>query len=548
MRKQFIKIGSSIYGRAVILILSMSIIFFIFLAFLLMSFNQRYVSHILQGCGNRVSVIVNHALNQSMLLNDNTELLELMHSISEMEDIAGINIYNNSGELRHTSYGSPTQAILQPGRSLCSNCHADQDPGKLSDETHCAYSSRIDGEHILTTLSPILNNPSCSSSDCHIHSPDEEILGLQEVHMSLSEVDKELTRSIYDYFLLVSLFLSIIVLILLYFTKRSIHKPLERIVDASRRVAEGNMSIRLPEESFKLADMKQVGRALNDMLEEIAAANSQQMKWSHELESKVQERTEDLQRAQSELVQIERMASLGKLSSAVAHEINNPLAGVLTYTKLVSRKLKHRAAYGEHYGDLLDHLSMIEKETKRCGEIVRGLLDFSRGDQVAAEICSVNKILDETAMLMHHSFEIAEVNFSVDFQAPNDRIICNANQIKQACIAVLVNAMESCDAEGAVSFTSLNNENDEFVIQIEDNGIGIAAGDISHIFEPFFSRKLDTSGTGLGLAVTYGIIQRHKGRIQVDSVLGKGSTFLFILPLHVEMEVRDAKSLINSRS
>ncbi len=180
---------------------------------------------------------------------------------------------------------------------------------------------------------------------------------------------------------------------------------------------------------------------------------------------------------------------------------------------------------------MLKHLKIIETETKRCGDIVKGLLDFSRKDQENFNVQHLNKVLKETYDLMAHQMKMENILFNSDFSALSDLIYCSENQIKQACVAILVNASEAVLENGEILMRTFNPDPDNIKIEIIDNGSGITPEDIPHIFEPFFSAKHKASGIGLGLAIAHGIIISHKGRIEVDSKLGKGTIISVILPL-----------------
>jgi two-component system NtrC family sensor kinase len=180
---------------------------------------------------------------------------------------------------------------------------------------------------------------------------------------------------------------------------------------------------------------------------------------------------------------------------------------------------------------MLKHLKLIENETKRCGDIVKGLLDFSRKNQDGFEQKHLHEVLMETYELMSHPMKIANVSFLADFTAKPDLIYGSPNQIKQACIGILVNATEAVSENGEVLFRTMNPDEEHIRIEISDNGVGINEEDISHIFEPFFSTKENASGIGLGLAIVHGIIQNHKGKVEVKSDRGKGTTISITLPL-----------------
>jgi len=267
------------------------------------------------------------------------------------------------------------------------------------------------------------------------------------------------------------------------------------------------------------------------MLDNIDTVTNELQNWSQQLEYKVQKKSEELSEAQNELIHVERIASLGKLSSSVAHEINNPLSGILIYTKLIYKQLNGPDFHHTKKESILKHLKFIENETKRCGDIVKGLLDFSRKDQDDFEVANLHQLLNATYALMTHSIKIADINFITDFKASNDQIFCSPNQIKQAGIALLVNASEAIKENGEIIIRTMNPDEDTIQVEIIDNGFGISAEDITHIFEPFFSTKRDASGIGLGLSIVHGIVESHKAKIEVDSELGKGTTMRIIFPL-----------------
>ena len=274
-----------------------------------------------------------------------------------------------------------------------------------------------------------------------------------------------------------------------------------------------------------------VSYAINDMLDNLQTATNELQNWSHQLEYKVQKKSEELGQVQNELMNIERIASLGKLSLSVAHEINNPLSGILIYAKLISKQLNNQELTPTKKESMLKHLKLIESETKRCGDIVKGLLDFSRKDQNDFEPRHLHDILFETYELMSHSMKVANINFLSDFSAKTDLIFCSPNQIKQVCVAILVNASEAVTENGEILIRTLNPDDQHIRIEIVDNGVGISDEDIPHIFEPFFSTKEKASGIGLGLAIVHGIVQSHKGKTDVKSERGKGATILITLPL-----------------
>jgi len=293
----------------------------------------------------------------------------------------------------------------------------------------------------------------------------------------------------------------------------------------------GDRTVRLKTPPNQLSDLRMVSRAFNKMLDNLQSASDELENWSQQLEYKVQKKSEEISEIQNELIHIERIASLGKLSSSVAHEINNPLSGVLTYTKLVQKHLRKLEMNDEEKKSMLRYLNVIEDETKRCGDIVKGLLDFSRSDKVDFKALHLHRVLKETYTLIEHQMKIGNILFQTDFSATKDLILCNGNQVKQAGIAILMNASEAILENGIILIRTSNPDDAHILLEITDNGSGIAKEDIPHIFEPFFSTKEKASGIGLGLAIVHGIVQSHNGKIEVESELGKGTTVFIQLPL-----------------
>lgn len=487
--------------------------------------------------GDNLSSIVEGSLYYSMLENDKAMLQRTLYTISTMSGIDEVNMYDNRDSLAFTSTFTEKGSAGNPN---CGACH--DDFGSMFPSTEKSY--RIVGEmkdcgilqtnnssRYLLIRKPILNEESCYTAACHAHGVNDVVLGSLIIKLPLDKLDAVENKSTADFLLLVSLITAILMTFLIVFTRKKIKNPLYSIIQASEAVSRGDKSIRLEIKPNLLDDLSKVSLAFNNMLDNIDSATTELQNWSQQLEYKVQRKTEELLQAQNELIHVERIASLGKLSSSVAHEINNPLSGILVYTKLIYKQLNNSDFSHQKKESILKHLKLIETETKRCGDIVKGLLDFSREDQDDFELTNLHPLLEATYSLMTHSIKIADINFLTDFRAKFDQIFCSPNQIKQANVAILVNATEAIGENGEIIIRTSNPDEETIRIDISDNGFGIAPEDMSHIFEPFFSTKHSTSGIGLGLAIVHGIIENHKGKITVDSEIGKGTTISIIFPL-----------------
>lgn len=532
-----LKFRSSIYGQVVWTITILSLFLFLSFGVIFRSVNEEYLNTVIQQNGNNIGSIVEGALYYSMLKNDRSALQNTIDVINTMPGIEDVNMYDNQDNLVHSSFSADTVGHNNPN---CKDCHENivtMFPRKeksfriINIDHGCKMSQKDYDYRILLIRSPILNEKSCYTAACHAHSKSEEVLGSFVIRIPLEDLDEAVAESSTDFFLLAALTTFLLVVFLILFTRKKVKHPLNAIIKASEAVSKGDNSSRLEIKPNQLYDMKLVSTAFNNMLDNIQTATNELQNWSQQLEYKVQKKSEELSEMQSELIHVERIASLGKLSSSVAHEINNPLSGILTYTKLVQKQLNKPEFDATIKESILKYLKVIEIETKRCGDIVKGLLEFSRKDQKDFKTKHLHTILEEAYTLMTHQMKMANIGFQTNFSAKWDLINCSENQIKQACVAIILNASEAVLENGEIIMTTSNPDADNIKIEISDNGVGIAPEDIPHIFEPFFSNKQKASGIGLGLAIVHGIVKSHNGRVEVDSELGKRTTISVILPI-----------------
>ena len=535
--KKYIKFRSSIYSRVVYIITLSSIILFFSFGVIFRSVYEQNLNTVIRQNGNNVGSIVEGSLYHSMLENDKSALQSTLDIINTMSGIDDVNMYDARDSLVYSSFSSDTATHSNPD---CLSCHkniqsmfsrTEKSYRIINIKSECSMYKNDNSHRHLLIRSPILNEKSCYTSSCHAHPASETVLGSLIIKIPLYDLDNAVEKSSAKFYLLATIITILLIISLILFTRKKIKNPLNDIIKASIAVANGNKNTRLEIKPDQLDDMRMVSQAFNDMLDNLQSATEELKNWSQQLEYKVQKKSEELGAAQNELIQIERIASLGKLSSSVAHEINNPLSGILVYTKLIYKQLSNPELSASKKESILKHLKLIENETKRCGEIVKGLLDFSRKDQEDFESKHLNKILQETYELMTHPIKITGISFLTDFSAKSDLIFCSPNQIKQACVAIIVNASEAVLENGEILISTINPDEDTIRFGISDNGIGIPEDDIPHVFEPFFSTKHDTSGIGLGLAIVHGIVKSHNGKIEVKSEPGKGTTISVTLPL-----------------
>jgi len=535
--RNIIRFRSSIYGRVVFIITGSLIIVFVLFNLIFRSVYMDFYNRTISQNGDNISSIIEGSLYYSMLENDKAMLQRTVDIIGTMSGIDEVNLYDDTNQPAYSSVHREENCHCDPN---CISCHpemssrfssAEKSYMVVGDVPECGIHQQVPGIRHLVISQPILNEPSCYTAACHAHNENDRVLGSLLVTMPLKDLDAFSVKSSTDFMLLALLIIAVLVTFLVIFTRKRIKDPLNSIVRASEAVSSGNTSIRLDIEPNLLDDMRLVSVAFNNMLDKMDAATNELQNWSQQLEYKVQKKSEELSEAQNELIHVERIASLGKLSSSVAHEINNPLSGILIYNKLIYKQLNTEEFYHPKKESILKNLKLIETETKRCGDIVRGLLDFSRKDREDFEPVHLHQLLDETYRLMIHSIKIADISFVTEFGAGNDLIICSPNQVKQACVALLVNATEAVQEQGEIVIRTTNPDKQHITITVADNGTGISRENLPHIFEPFFSTKRDVSGIGLGLSIVHGIVENHKGHIEVKSEPGQGTAIEITFPL-----------------
>ncbi|MGM0382831.1 MAG: sensor histidine kinase, partial [Thermodesulfobacteriota bacterium] len=237
--------------------------------------------------------------------------------------------------------------------------------------------------------------------------------------------------------------------------------------------------------------------------------------------------------AENRLIQSEKQASIGKLAAGVAHEINNPLTGVLTYTHMLLRRK-------DIEDDIRSDLQIIAESTERVRNIVKSLLDFSRQTKLDKESIEINKLVSSAISLMENQALVKGVSITFSPGENLPMLTLDRSQFQSVLLNIIINALDATEPGGSITIhtataVSAGDSGHRGVeITIADTGSGIPPDNLDKLFDPFFSTKEVGQGTGLGLSVSYGIIQRHGGTIRVQSELEKGSTFFIWIPIEEE--------------
>ena len=571
----------------------------------------------------QLSETIKSSTHYDMLENRRESLHRQIEAIGRQQGIEAVRVFNREGRIVFSSEPSEIGRAVDKRAQACYACHAEGRPlERLPQSARSRTFTATDGHRVLGTINPIHNEPGCASAACHAHDARDTVLGVLDVSVSLADVDRNITRSQRRMAGLTAGALAASGLLLWWLNRSLVLRPVSALVAATRRIAEGDLTVTVPATArHELGDL---ARAFNEM-------------------------TRRLAEAQRQLTQADKLASVGRLAAGVAHEINNPLTGVLTYASLLLKQAEDPG--------VREDLAVIVRETKRCRDIVRNLLDFARQSPPSRQSVDLNEVVRRAVTIMMNQLSLDRVALTLDLSPELPRLLADGGQIQQVVVNLLVNAADAvatgggeislatreshlaawghaairgatcargCDLldpevrvaglpairvtrncagrqdllhldpiygrfnqvaghpcdEGALATyecprcrISLHEQALRcercaaplFSVQVpgldrvlwctrngchyshwvpmdaaeprrvaeivvEDTGRGIAPSDLPHLFEPFFTTK-GPHGTGLGLAVSWGIVEAHGGTLDVATEEGRGSRFTVRLPL-----------------
>ncbi len=464
-------------------------------------------------------------LERHMLRNERTELVASLTAIAHQPLMSELRLFDAEGRTAFSNRAAENGRVANKREATCIACHR---PGGTPANLDPRARSRVVGQRdgrILATVTPVYNRPACSEAACHAHPADQRVLGVLEVGVSLADVDGTLSALQRTTAGVGLLTIAGIAGVAIAFTRRRLVHPIEQLASGVNRVTLGELKQPVP--VLGTGEIAELAAAFNDMEERLADVRRQRLALLDSLERQVEERTAALQHAQERLVQTEKLSSLGRLAASIAHEINNPLAGILTFAKLITRQLLEGVPDDATRDKLVKHLRLVEQETERCCGIVRGLLDFARERPLDLAAVDVNAAVTEAVFLVRNQIGLQNITLE-EALGTVPPIQADPRQIRQALLNVIINACDAMPNGGALRLETVALENGTIEVRIVDTGIGILPEQMKKVLDPFYTTK--EKGTGLGLSVVYGIIERHGGSLRIDSAVGRGTTVILVLP------------------
>ncbi len=482
----------------------------------------------------QLSEVITRSTRFAMLQNDPSYVDQIIHDVGNQKGIDLVRVVNGEGAIIFSSDPSEIGLTIDRNAKACPHCVQSDLPLEQVPESERTWTFKSqDGKPLLGSMEVIRNEPSCYNAACHHHSRATPVLGVLNIDYSLDEVDSKLRTSTVEIAGFSLAFIALVSLAIGYFVHHLVYLPLRDLQAGAQRLSAGNLDQPIPVRSGD--EFGKLACSFNSMTEALRHSHAELRDLARTLEQKVEKRTQELQRAQAQTVRGEKLASVGLLASGVAHELNNPLTGILTFSHLLRKKMPDNSSDAED-------MDLVIRETKRCAAIIKRLLDFAREKQPEKKFNDINQIIEDTVRIVERPAHLRDIEITMDLDRKLPSIWIDADQIKQVIMNMIVNAQHAVEQKGSIAIRTRRAAEPRpspqaaepvpmVEISIVDTGCGIPENNLRRIFDPFFTSKDVGKGTGLGLSVSHGIVEAHGGIIEVQSKVGEGSTFSVFLPL-----------------
>ena len=483
---------------------------------------------------DQLSQVIARSTRHAMLLDEPDIVDKIIEDIGKQEGIQRVRVLRKDGVIAHSNFRPEIGKRIDKEAEHCSHCHeGDKVLTEIPNHKKWRIFDSADREQLLGNMEVIRNEPSCSTAACHKHPESQSVLGVVDITYSLGEINRTMKAHVVNMVVVSIGFILLISISAGWLLHRMIYLPLGDLAKGAQRISSGNFDHAIPVRSED--EFGSLARSSNTMMAALKKSRQELQEWVQTLEDKVTRRTQELRLAEAEVARGEKLASIGQLAAGIAHELNNPLTGVLTFTHLLRQKMPDGSQDAED-------LDLVIRETKRCASIIRRLLDFAREKTPEKQLVDLNGLIEETVRFVERSAALQQIDIAMQLDTALPHLYVDADLIKQVLMNIIVNAQQAISERGNIIVCSRLLEGKRLAdladasgpvveIAISDTGCGIPQANLQRIFEPFFTSKEVGKGTGLGLSVSYGIVRAHGGEIEVESTVGEGTTFRVFLPV-----------------
>jgi len=542
-RFRWLRVTETLSVKLNILLLGTMIVIFGLLGYLNVRLHRQHLEQNTLLSAERISDVIKHGTTDYMLRNDREGLYRSIRTMAAEPGIEKIRIFDQEGKITYTTALAEQNHVVDKTGEACYGCHVQSQPlTRLNRPDRFRIYRNPTADRVLGIITPIENQASCSNAACHAHPAEQRILGVIDTNLSLAKADVQLAESSRRMIAYTACALLLIALLSWFFVWQVVGRPVKTLQHGTEHLGNGNLGYQI--EVHSEDEIGQLARSFNDMSTRLESEHKENVAWTHTLEQRVEQKTRELKRAHEHALHTEKMASIGKMAAVLAHEINNPLSGILTYAKLLHKWIDHENGSLGRRQDICDALDLIASESRRCGDLVKNLLAFSRATPMNLQATDLNRVVEQSLRLVQHQLDLGAVQVQTQFDPDLPLVQCDGAQIEQVLLALMMNAVDAMPQGGNLWLTTKAvQESNQVQIVVRDDGSGIAPEILPQIFEPFLTTKETGHGVGLGLAISHSILERHNGKIEVQSELGRGTTFTVTLPWEGEASVGTANEI-----
>src|SRR5208337_1228372 len=511
-------------------LLAMMVVIFALLGYANIRLHRQHLEEATLASAERLSDVIKRSTTYYMLRNDREGLYHAIQTMADEPGMVKVRILDQEGRVSYSTDATEVSHVLDKTAEACYGCHSQSQPlARLNRPDRFRIYRNGGGHRVLGIITPIENQASCSNASCHAHPAEQQVLGVLDTNLSLAKADAQIAVSSARSLSYTAAAMLIVGVMSWLFVWWVVDKPIRALRNGTEHLSLGELGYQI-----KVRSQDEVGdlaRSFNGMSLQLRAANEEIVSWAKTLEDRVDEKTKELRSAHEHVLHVEKMASLGKMAAVVAHEVNNPLSGILTYAKLLRKWVESGQAEHEKREEAMQCLELIASESRRCGELIKNLLSLSRTAPMNVQSTDLHAVIDRSLLLVRHQLDLGGIELQLAIAHDLPRVPCDPAQIEQVLIALIMNAVDAMPRGGNLWLDAqLSDDETEIEIQVRDDGAGIAPEILPRIFEPFLTTKETGHGVGLGLAISRGIVERHNGQIEVKSELGRGTTFVITLP------------------
>ncbi len=524
------KITRHLSAKLNVLLLGAMVLIFALLGYFNIRLHRHHLEQNTLLSAERISDVVKRGTTDYMLRNDREGLYRSIKTMADEPGMEKIRIFDQEGRITYTTDTAELNHVVDKTAEACYACHAQSQPlTKVNRPDRFRIYRNGSGTRVLGIITPIENQPSCSNAACHAHPAEQKILGVIDTNLSLAKADVQLAESTRQMIYYTAFGLVLVAVLCWFVIWQVVGRPVKALHDGTEHLAAGDLGYQI--EVHSSDEIGELARSFNDMSRELESEHKENVAWTRTLEERVEQKTRELKKAHEHALHTEKMASIGKMAAVLAHEINNPLSGILTYAKLL-RKWTDRDDAGQgRRKDISEALDLIATESRRCGDLVKNLLTFSRTTPMNLQPTNLNQVIERSLRLVQHQFDLAGVQVQLQLDPDLPLVVSDGAQIEQVLLALIMNALDALPQGGNLWLSSRYAGDENAVrIVVRDDGAGISPEILPRIFEPFLTTKETGRGVGLGLAISQSILERHNGNIDVQSEVGRGTTFTLMLP------------------